>query len=250
MGDLDGKTALITGASRGIGREIAQEFADEGATVGVNFPPGERSNARDVLTEIQKIGGKGAVVKGDVSSAKDVTSMIDEFVEECGRIDVLVNNAGGSMEKAPIEEMAEDLWDTVVDVNLKGTFLASKHVVPSMKKSGGGSIINVASQLGILGDANRVHYCAAKGGVISFTRALAREVAPAIRVNAIAPGPIRTGIRGELTEDYLKDRTSSIPLQRLGEPEEVSSTALFLASEESSYFTGQTLSPDGGEAMH
>lgn len=250
MGELDDKTALVTGASRGIGKEIAQEFADAGATVGVNYPPGERENAEEVLTEIRDTGGDGMAVKGDVSAAKDVSNMVGKVADEYGAIDVLVNNAGGTMEKAPIEEMSEELWDMVVDVNLKGTFLTSKSVVPTMKEAGDGSIINIASQLGILGDANRVHYCAAKGGVISFTRALAREVAPDIRVNAIAPGPIRTGIRGELTDDYLENRTETIPLQRLGEPEEVASTALFLASEQSSYFTGQTLSPDGGEAMH
>jgi 3-oxoacyl-[acyl-carrier protein] reductase len=250
MEDLEEKTALITGASRGIGAQIARDLAAAGTTVGVNFPPGEHDNAHEVITTIQNNGGEGFALEGDVSSADDVPTMVEEFVTEYGTVDILVNNAGGSIEKSQIEDMPETLWDKVVDVNLKGTFLASKAVMPLMRDTGSGSIINIASQLGFLGDANQVHYCAAKGGVISFTRALAREAAPDIRVNAIAPGPIRTGIRGEITKEYLENRTASIPLGRLGEPEEVASTALFLASDQSSYFTGQTLSPDGGEAMH
>lgn len=250
MSELAGEAALVTGASRGIGRGIAEGFADEGAVVGVNYPPGEGANADAVVDGIEDANGEALALEADVSDADAVERMVSAFEERVGAVDVLVNNAGGTMEKAPITEMTPDLWDLVVGVNLRGTFLTSKYVVPEMTASGGGRIVNMASQLGILGDANRVHYCAAKGGVVAFTRALARELAPEVRVNAIAPGPIRTGKRGELTEAYLEERTASIPLGRLGEVSDVVPTALFLASDRSSYYTGQTLSPDGGEAMH
>lgn len=250
MAGLSGNAALVTGASRGIGRGIAERFADEGAVVGVNYPPGEESNAEAVVRGIEDAGGEAVALEADVAKPGPVERMVSRFEDRVGTVDVLVNNAGGTMETAPITEMSPELWDRVVDVNLRGVFLVSKFVVPGMIDAGDGSIVNVSSQYGIIGDAQRVHYCAAKGGVISFTRALAREVGPEVRVNAIAPGPIRTGKRGDLTDEYLADRTSTIPLDRLGDVGEVVPTAVFLASEDSSYYTGQTLSPDGGEAMH
>lgn len=250
MANLSEKVTLVTGASRGIGREIARQYADEGAIVGVNYPPGEESNARAVVDEIEDAGGEAIALEADVSEGDAVEAMLNAMEAEFGPLDVLVNNAGGTMQTAPITEMSEDLWDRVVDVNLRGVFLTTKHAVPGLREGEGGSVVNVSSQYGIIGDENRSHYCAAKGGVISITRALARELAPEIRVNAIAPGPIVTGKRGELTEEYLDRRTETIPLGRLGQPEEVAPTAVFLASEQSSYYTGQTLSPDGGEAMH
>ena len=250
MGELSGTNALVTGASRGIGREIAEQFAAEGATVGVNYPPGEEANAADVVDAAREAGGEATALEADVADGDAVERMISAFEAEFGPLDSLVNNAGGTMQTSPITEMSEELWDRVVDVNLRGVFLTTKHAVPGMREAGGGSIVNVSSQLAFLGDADRCHYCAAKGGVISITRALAHELGPEIRVNAIAPGPIITGKRGELTEEYLAQRTETIPLGRLGQPEEVAPTATFLASERSSYYTGQTLSPDGGEAMH
>lgn len=250
MGQLSGKVTLVTGASRGIGSEIAQQYGAKGATVGVNYPPGEADNARDVAATIEADGGEAITLKADVSNGDAVAGMIKDLERAAGALDVLVNNAGGTMQTSPITEMSEDLWDRVVDVNLRGVFLSIKHAVPGMRDTGGGSIVNISSQYGIIGDENRSHYCAAKGGVISITRALARELAPEIRVNAIAPGPIVTGKRGELSEEYLETRTETLPLERLGRPEEVAPTAVFLASEQSSYYTGQTLSPDGGEAMH
>lgn len=250
MAQLSEKVTLVTGASRGIGREIARQCAAEGAIVGVNYPPGEEDNARAVVDAIRDEGGDAVALEADVSEGDAVEEMISSLEAQVGPIDVLVNNAGGTMETSPITEMSEALWDRVVDVNLRGVFLTTKHAVPGMRRTGGGSVVNISSQLGIIGDENRCHYCAAKGGVISITRALARELGPDIRVNAIAPGPIVTGKRGELTEEYLENRTKTIPLDRLGQPEEVAPTAVFLASEQSSYYTGQTLSPDGGEAMH
>jgi 3-oxoacyl-[acyl-carrier protein] reductase len=250
MGQLSGQTALVTGASRGIGREIATQFGAEGATVGINYPPGEQVNAETVVNDIREDGGEAIALEADVSDGDAVEGMITEFESQVRPLDVLVNNAGGTMQTSPITEMSEELWDRVVDVNLRGVFLTTKHAVPGMRETDGGSIVNISSQYGIIGDENRSHYCAAKGGVISITRALARELGPDIRVNAIAPGPIVTGKRGELSEEYLEERTETIPLGRLGQPEEVAPTALFLASDQSSYYTGQTLSPDGGEAMH
>lgn len=250
MGQLSERAALVTGASRGIGREIARQFAAEGAIVGVNYPPGERANAKTLVNEIREDGGDAVAVQADVSDGDAVEAMLSEFESKVRPLDVLVNNAGGTMQTSPITEMSEELWDRVVDVNLRGVFLTTKHAVPGMRETDGGSIVNISSQYGIIGDENRSHYCAAKGGVISITRALARELAPEVRVNAIAPGPIVTGKRGELTEEYLEERSETIPLGRLGQPEEVAPTAVFLASEQSSYYTGQTLSPDGGEAMH
>lgn len=250
MGELSGTNALVTGASRGIGREIAEQFAAEGATVGVNYPPGEEANAADVVDAAREAGGEATALEADVADGDAVEGMLSTFESEFGPLDTLVNNAGGTMQTSPITEMSEALWDRVVDVNLRGVFLTTKHAVPGMRETGGGSIVNVSSQLAFLGDSDRSHYCAAKGGVISITRALAHELGPTIRVNAIAPGPIVTGKRGELTEEYLDRRTETIPLDRLGQPEEVAPTAVFLASERSSYYTGQTLSPDGGEAMH
>jgi 3-oxoacyl-[acyl-carrier protein] reductase len=250
MERLSDKVTLVTGASRGIGREIARQYAAEGAVVGVNYPPGEEANARAVVDEIEDADGEATALEADVSDGDAVEAMVNAIEAEFGPLDVLVNNAGGTMQTSPITEMSEDLWDRVVDVNLRGVFLTTKHAVPGLREGEGGSIVNVSSQYGIIGDENRSHYCAAKGGVISITRALARELAPDVRVNAIAPGPIVTGKRGELTAEYLDRRTETIPLGRLGQPEEVAPTAVFLASEQSSYYTGQTLSPDGGEAMH
>jgi len=250
MRRLENKVALVTGASKGIGQKIAEKFSSEGAYVGINYPPGEESNAENVRENIENGGGDAITLKADVSSEEDVKKMVRRFGDSTGPIDIVVNNAGGTIETSPITEMSSDLWDHVVNVNLKGVFLTSKFAIPKMKKKGDSSIINISSQLSFLGDENRVHYCAAKGGVNSLTRSLAHELGPEVRVNAIAPGPIITGKRGELTEDYLEHRTKTIPLERLGDPKEVASTAVFLASDEGSYYTGQILSPDGGEAMH
>lgn len=250
MAELNGKAALVTGASRGIGRGIAARFAAEGAVVGVNYPPGEADNAAAVVDGIEADGGRALALEADVGDPEAVAQMIETYERRVGPLDVLVNNAGGGAEPASVSEMSVEQWDRVVDVNLRGAFLTSKHAVPGMVSADGGSIVNVASQLGILGSAEKTHYCAAKGGLIAFTRSLARELAPDVRVNAIAPGPIETGKRDNLTEEWREERAETIPLDRLGGVEEVVPTAAFLASDDSSYYTGQTLSPDGGEAMH
>ncbi|SDK56940.1 SDR family NAD(P)-dependent oxidoreductase [Natronorubrum texcoconense] len=250
MDRLNGTTALVTGASKGIGRGIAQELAAEGAAVGVNYPPQEGpTHAEDVVETIESNGGTARAFEADVSDADDVESMIDAVEAAFGTIDVLVNNAG-ILTQSRLEEMPVEMWDETIAVDLRGTFLPIRFALPGMLESGGGSIINVASQLGIVGGEELVHYSAAKGGVISMTRALAREVSPTVRVNAVAPGPVQTELLDDISEEWREAKEASLPMGRLGEVEDITPTVVFLASDESSYYTGQTLSPDGGDAMH
>ena len=251
MPKLDGKTALVTGSTRGIGRSIAEALAAEGATVGVNFPPfeGEQEFATDIVSTIRADGGDAIAVEGDVSDENSVESMVNSVEDQCGPIDILVNNAG-ILTQAPLEEMSTEMWDETMDIDLRGVFLVTRAVVPVMLDRDGGKVINVASQLGIKGAEELTHYSAAKAGVIGFTRALAREVSPTVNVNAIAPGPIETDLMDDLTEEWKQAKESELPMGRLGQVEDVAPTAVFLASDESDYYTGQTLSPDGGDAMH
>lgn len=249
--DLSEDTALVTGASRGIGRGIAEALATAGATVAVNHPPddAEQQAATHVVESIRDAGGSAIRLEGDVSDEAGVRRMVEKFEDELGTPDILVNNAGIAPQSR-FDEMAVEMWERTVAVNLTGVFLPSRFVVPGMLERGSGKIINVASQLGFKGAEELVHYCATKGGVISFTRALAREVSPAINVNAIAPGSIDTDLTSGLSEEWRQAKEAEIPMQRLGEVQDVVPTALFLASSSSDYYTGQTLSPDGGDAMH
>lgn len=251
MPRLDGNLALVTGASSGIGRSIAEALADVGATVAVNHPPvdEERERTEDVVSTIRDTGGKGFALEGDVSDEDDVRSMVDELEAEAGTPDVLVNNAG-ILTQSPLAEMPVEMWDETMDVDLRGVFLATRFVLPGMLERGSGKIINVASQLGIKGAEELVHYSAAKAGVIGLTRALAREVSPTVNVNAIAPGPIETPLLRDISEEWREAKASELPMKRFGTVSDVAPTAVFLASEESDYYTGQTLSPDGGDAMH
>lgn len=253
MGKLDGANALVTGASRGIGRGIAIGLAAEGATVGVNYPPiaNEREAAAAVVETINEGDSDGTAfaTEADVSDEESVRSMIQRFEDERGSVDILVNNAG-IVTQSPLAEMPVEMWDETMDVDLRGVFLTTRFALPGMLESGDGSIINIASQLGIKGGAEVVHYSAAKGAVISFTRALAREISPTVRVNAIAPGPVRTDILDDLSEEWIKAKEAELPMGRIGEVKDIVPTAVFLASDDSGYYTGQTLSPDGGDAMH
>ena len=250
MGRLDGRQALVTGASKGIGRGIAEGLATEGATVGVNYPPQEEpTHANDVVETIEANGGNARTFEADVSDAAAVESMIDTFESTFGSLDVLVNNAG-ILTQSPLAEMPVEMWDETIAVDLRGTFLPTRFALPGMLEAGSGSIINVASQLGIVGGEELVHYSAAKGGVIAMTRALAREVSPTVRVNAVAPGPVQTELLDDISEEWREAKAAQLPMDRLGEVEDIVPTVVFLASEESSYYTGQTLSPDGGDAMH
>lgn len=251
MPRLNGKLVLVTGASSGIGRGIAEAMADAGATVAVNHPPfdDERERAEDVVEAVRDAGGEGFALEGDVSDEESVRSMVDDLEAEAGTPDVLVNNAG-ILTQAPLTEMSVEMWDETMGVDLRGVFLVTRFVLPGMLDRGSGKIINVSSQLGIKGAEELVHYSAAKAGVIGLTRALAREVSPTVNVNAIAPGPIETPLLGDITEQWKEAKADELPMKRFGKVSDVAPTAVFLASDESDYYTGQTLSPDGGDAMH
>jgi len=248
MGKLEGKAAVVTGGARGIGREIVAAFAAEGADVAVAdvLPEGE---AAPVLADVEREGRRGLYVRTDVSREDEVRSMVDAVLEYFGRIDVLVNNAG-VLSLVPLEEMPVEEWDRVLSINLRGTFLCCRFVLPHMLGRGEGRIVNVASQLGQIGAPDLAHYSASKGGVIAFTKALAREVAArGVLVNAVAPGPISTGIMPLQSDGQEEALKNSLPIKRFGEVGEVAPTVVFLASADASYYVGQTLGPNGGDVM-
>ena len=240
---LKNKVAIITGAGRGIGRSIAIAFAKEGAKVVVNSL--HKDHAESVAKEIKKAGGIAIGIAGDVSSSKDVKAMFDATMKKFKKIDILVNNAG-VVHFEPFVKITEKEWNETVSVDLKGTFLCSQAAAKAMKK--GGRIINISSIAGVVGFPQLAPYCASKGGVIELTRELALELAPNIAVNGIGPGVIET----DMTKDLLSDKKAregllaSIPMGRAGKPEEIAKATVFLASEDSSYMTGQTIYIDGG----
>ncbi len=247
MGRLDGKVALVTGAAHGIGRGIAVAFAREGANVGVNDLLDDERLA-GVVQEIAALGRQVWPLPANVADAAAVEAMVQTLLERAGRIDVLVTNAGFA-ERVELHEMSPAQWDRMLAVHLRGTFLCTRYVLPTMRERGGGKIITMGSQLGQVGREGWVHYAAAKGGIIAFTKALAREVGPVgIHVNCIAPGPISTGIApgDEDTDARLR---AALPLRRFGTVDDVTPTAVFLASSESDYYAGQTLGPNGGDVM-
>jgi 3-oxoacyl-[acyl-carrier protein] reductase len=248
MGKLEGRVALVTGASRGIGAAIALAFGREGAMVAVNY---HRSQARAVavVAAITAGGSKALAVHADVASDAAVAEMVEHTTAALGPIDVLVNNAG-ILNGAALEAMSAAVWDEMIATNLRSVFLCTRAVLPGMLARGRGKIINVTSQLGQKGMPHHTHYAAAKAGVIGFTRALAREVGPrGIHVNAISPGPIETELIGPITEEFRREKSAIFALRRLGQPDEVAPTAVFLASDDSSYYAGQTLCPNGGDIM-
>lgn len=245
---LEGKKALVTGASRGIGREVALELARQGADVAVNFA-GSEAKAKEVVEEIKALGRKAFSVQCDVADSESVTGMIKEVIEQFGRVDILVNNAGITRDNL-LMRMKEEEWDSVINTNLKGVFLCTKAVTRQMMKQRSGRIINMASIVGVSGNAGQANYVAAKAGVIGLTKSTAKELASrGITVNAIAPGFISTDMTEELTEEVQKAMLSQIPLARFGDPKDVASVASFLASDASGYMTGQTLHVDGGMVM-
>lgn len=245
---LKGKTAVVTGASRGIGREIAVKFAKNGANVVVNYRKSEDA-VREVVKEIEALGVKALAVQCDISSYSDVENMMKKCIEEFGAIDILVNNAGITKDGL-LMRMKEDDFDSVIDTNLKGAFNCTKHVSMIMLKQRRGRIINISSVSGITGNAGQVNYSAAKAGIIGMTKAVARELASrGITCNAVAPGYIQTDMTDVLPEKVKDAIMVTIPLKRLGMPQDVANAVAFLASEEASYITGQVINVNGGMLM-
>jgi 3-oxoacyl-[acyl-carrier protein] reductase len=245
---LSGKVALVTGSARGIGRSIAEAFSAEGAIVVVN-DVGNDAGARETLAAIAGSGGNGTVEMFDVSDAAQVDAGVKNILAVHGRIDVLVNNAGITRDNLLLR-MSEEEFDAVLRVNLKGTYLLTKTVTRHMMKQRSGKVVNISSVVGMMGNAGQSNYAAAKAGIIGFTKAAARELAPRnITVNAIAPGFIRTAMTAGLPEAVQKTFLAQIPLGRFAEPQEVAELALFLASDASSYITGQVIGINGGMYM-
>src|SRR3954463_3253930 len=217
---LIGKTALVTGASRGIGREIALELARQGVDVVVNYA-GSEAKAREVVEEIKGLGREAIAIQCDVSNSESVTDMVKETVDHFGKIDILVNNAGITRDNL-LMRMKENEWDDVININLKGVFLCTKAVTRQMMKKKSGRIINIVSIVGVSGNAGQANYVAAKAGVIGLTKSAAKELASrGITVNAIAPGFISTDMTGELPEDVQKAMLDQIPLARFGDPKDI-----------------------------
>ena len=242
---LQGRTALVTGAATGIGRAIAILFAQAGARVVVNHL-GQAEAALAVVQAIQRDGGEALAIDADVSRA----DAVQRLAAEAGEVHILVNNAGIIQEK-PFLDTTEADWDRMLGVDLKSVFLTSRAVLPGMVARGSGAIVNLASDLGILGRERYAPYCAAKAGVIGLTRSLAREFAPqGIRVNAIAPGPVNTAMVSleHMSPGWI-EKELAIPQHRVAEPEEIAATALFLASDLSRFYCGQVLGPNGGSVM-
>lgn len=245
---LQGKCAVITGASRGIGREIALKYAKEGANIVLNYRNSE-IEALQLKEELDKLGSNTLIIKANVSNFEEAERLIKEAKEVFGRVDILVNNAGITKDNL-IMRMKEEDFDSVIDVNLKGAFNCLKAVTPIMIRQKSGKIINMSSVVGVIGNAGQVNYCASKAGLIGMTKSLAREIGGKnINVNAIAPGFIDTDMTKVLSEEQKKNIMSQVPLKRLGQADDIANLALFLASEQSNYITGQVIHVDGGMAM-
>lgn len=242
------KTALVTGASRGIGRAIALTLAAKGYAVALNYA-GSQAAAEAVKGEIEAAGGKAFTIQGDVSKAEDVDRIFKTIKEEFGQLDVLVNNAGITRDGLLIR-MKEESWDAVLSTDLKSDFLTIKAATQMMMRKKKGSIINIASVVGIMGNIGQANYAAAKAGVIGLTKACAKELAARnIRVNAVAPGFIATDMTDAIPEKNKEAMLTAIPLGRMGLAEDVAKAVSFLASDDASYITGQVLKVDGGMVM-
>ena len=242
------KVAFITGSTRGIGREIAITLAENGYDIVINYRT-ENEDLKNTKKEIEEKGVKCFSVQGDVSSFEDCERFTKEIIEEYGKIDVLVNNAGITKDTLLMRMKKEDFTD-VIDINLVGTFNVTKNVISHMIKARSGKIINISSVVGIAGNAGQTNYSASKAGIIGFTKSLAKEVASrGILVNAVAPGFIETGMTDVLKEEIKEEIAKTIPLKRIGTSKDVANLVKFLASDDSSYITGQVINVDGGMLM-
>lgn len=247
MKRFENKIVLVTGAVRGIGASIAKRFASEGAEVIVNYS-GNDEAAQKTVDEITATGGQAQKYKCSVNDSESVKVMIDEIIKEFGRIDILVNNAGITKDGLMLRMTDED-FDRVIDVNLKGTFNCTKYVSKYMLKQKSGKIINISSVVGLSGNAGQVNYSASKAGIIGITKSAAKELSSrGITVNAVAPGYVDTDMTKVLSDNIRNEILKNIPLQRMGNVEDISNCVAFLASEDASYITGQVISVDGG--MH
>ena len=246
--DLTGKTAFVTGASRGIGRAIALRLAADGAKVALNFASNS-AKAEEAKAEIEAHGGEAMLVQGDVANFAIVTELIKRVVEAWGRLDILVNNAGITRDNLLLK-MSEDDFDRVISTNLKGVFNCTKAVTKLMMKQRGGRIVNMSSVVGLKGNISQTNYAAAKAGIIGFTKSAAQEMASrGVTVNAVAPGLIDTDMTAALSEKVKEVMLQEIPAGRMGTPEDVANAVAFLVSDQAAYITGQVLSVDGGLAM-
>ncbi len=245
---LDGKVALVTGASRGIGRAVAICLAKSGAKIAVNYA-GNQAAAEEVKQIIEQNGGEAILVQADISNAESVDAMVATVMEAFGRIDILVNNAGITRDTL-LMRMKEADWNAVIQTNLTGVFYVTKAVSKIMMKQRYGKIVNMSSVVGLMGNAGQANYAAAKAGVIGFTKSMAKELAARnITVNAIAPGFIATDMTAVLSDKVKEDLATKIPMGRLGEADDIASAVLFLVSDSANYITGQTLNVDGGMVM-
>lgn len=247
MGALDGKTAIVTGAARGIGRAIAEQLATEGADLALCDLNDEW--LADTAAAVEALGRKAVCLGVDVSDATAVTETVSKVVEAFGRFDILVNNAGITQDGLLVR-MSEEQWDAVISVNLKGTFLFTKAAARPLMKQKSGAIVNIASIIGLIGNAGQCNYAASKAGVIALTKSTAKELAARnVRVNAVAPGFIKSKMTEALSEDVQQKMLAAIPTGRFGDPQDIANVVSFLVSDASSYMTGQVLTVSGGMVM-
>jgi NAD(P)-dependent dehydrogenase (short-subunit alcohol dehydrogenase family) len=249
VGRLDGRVALITGASRGFGRATALRFAAEGADVVVNYRSAE-AEAREVAAAVERAGRRAVAVRADIASAADCASLAEQALRAFGRLDVLVNNAG-IMDVRPFADQGPSDWQAMLDVNVWGTLRLTHALLPALRASGRGRVINLSSQLGHVGGENFAVYSGTKGFILAFTKSLARELGPyGITVNAICPGSIITDMnRGIYPPERQAQRARELPLRRMGDPDDIAAAALYLASDEARFMTGQCVDVNGGSTM-
>ncbi len=247
MGKLDNKNAIVTGSARGIGKAIAMKLANEGANVAIVDVMLEA--AEETALEIRNLGRKSFALKIDVSKYSEVESMINKTKEEFGSVDILVNNAGITRDKLILKMTPED-FDIVININMKGVFNGIKAVYPVMMKQRSGKIVNIASVIGLMGNAGQANYAASKAGVIALTKTAAKELAGRnVNVNAVAPGYIQTAMTDKLPDNVKEEMLKLIPLKKMGQPEDIAKAVLFLSSAEADYITGQVITVDGGMVM-
>ena len=250
MFSFDGRTALVTGSSSGIGAGVAAALAAAGARVAINYPnPGVKAQAEEVAQTLSITGRDPLLVQADVSKEDDVSAMVESVEGEFGKIDVLINNAGIAT-AAPVEAMSTAQWDELIAVHLRGVFLCTRSALPGMYRRDYGRIVSTASQLAYAGAPGLTHYTAAKGAILSFTRSLVHEIGTrGVTANCVAPGATRTPMLDQVPADMLEAIRSKIPKGRLGEVEDVVPAYVFLASEEARHITGQCISPNGGDVF-